>query len=1025
MSGNDRPRLPSVLAGWQKVLLGAALAVAAFLLANTAYLLLNRLADAAGWGLFRAGETALPDLFQVMVLTHTGAGLLLAALAAAFVVAHLPTVWRRRHRESVVSGIVLVGTGLVLVITGLFVVTRASSQENRWAWWVHVLCGALVPLGYAVHRLVSYTRPPGVRFRRFGAAVAALTGLLVAGHLATQGTAGRGGTGVAAAEEGRGPGARGRDVAKFLDGAWVPAGFVPPESPFFPSAATTTSGDVLPPGFLTRPETGVSDERIAEEVAERGFVAEAPIGAETCSRCHPDVVAQWKQSAHRFASFNNPFYEATVDHMRRTADEPNRWVERHRAAFPDRVEGVARAKSKWCGGCHDPALMLTGRMGGRVDATSRAAQAGLTCLACHAIDTIHGVTGNGNYNIADGRRDPYLFPDAPAGTPGAFLHDAALKAKPAVHKRRMMKPVFRRAKFCATCHKVSLREPVNNYRWLRGQDEYDAWHDSGISRNAARTFYLPARSRRCQDCHMPRVPAPRGDLAAEGGTVRSHRFPAANTALPHVRGDSGMIRRIESFLQKGKMRVDVFALRRGGGPAAVEMPLDERRPALAVGERVTVDVVVRNQGVGHTFPGGTNDSNQGWLEMSLVDGDGTVLARSGAIGDDGHLDPMAHAYKAVMLDGDGDRIRRRNAQDIHVTAAANLVGPGTSDVVHYEFTVPPGVSGPLRLRARLMWRKFDRPYTEFAYHANPRGFKTFDTVPDLPVTEIASDEVALPVRELRAAGGAGRGARDGAEARNGAPAGGSAGAAGPGAAGSPGEGTPAWVRYNDYGIGLLLQGHLRLARRAFRRVAEVAPDRIDGPLNLARTALRDGDVERAYEHLERVEEVDPGDPRAAWVWGRTLQEDGRYEDAASAYRRVLRAFPDDRAAWRNLGRVLYLDQRFEAALRALERVLAIDPEDRVAHYYRMLIHRAAGRQEKAEAARKAFERYRIDESARALTRSYLQRHPGVNLMAQPIHVHELETGAARQTGPASGRPGGPPAHAGGGEDRDGGAPGAG
>lgn len=1020
-----KPRLPSLLRPWQRTLLTVGLALAAFVFANTLYLLLNRLSEAAGWEFLAAGESTLPVLYQVMVLGHTAAGLLLALLMLAFSAVHLPRVWRRRDRPSVLSGILFVTSGLVLTVTGLFILTASASDANRWAWWAHVAAAALAPLGYGLHRWTSHTRPGRRHLRRFAGAVAAAALLLVAWHGFTR-TDGEPVGSPAPSGEGRaaGPGAvagaRARDVSDFLDRPFVPAAFVPPESSFFPSAATTASGGRVREGFLTAGPDTVPADSLAGEVERRGFVADAAIGAETCARCHPDVVAQWRGSAHRFASFNNPFYEATVQEMRATADETNPWVEEHLAAFPDRVDGVARAKSKWCAGCHDPALLFTGRMGGPVDRSARAAQAGLTCLACHAVDTIHGVTGNGNYNLADRREDPYIFDDAARGTPGAFLHDAAVRARPSAHRRRMRKPVFGTSRFCATCHKVSLREPVNNYRWLRGQDEYDAWHDSGISRNAARTFYLPGRARRCQDCHMPRVPAPRGDVAAENGTVRSHRFPGANTALPHVRGDTASLRRTEAFLRDDRLRVDLFALRRGGpGNPDLQMPLDRDPPELRPGEEVTLDVVVRNLGVGHTFPGGTNDSNEGWLQVSLLNGRGTLLGRSGEIGPGGHLEPRAHAYKAVVLDRDGHRIHRRNAHDVHVTAAKNVIGPGTAEVAHYGFRVPESAAGgEIVLRARLLWRKFDRAYTEFAYRANPGGFRRLDTVPALPVTEIAADEVVLPVSGARGRGGvdaAGTGhGRATDSGRGDAPPGDgpTGGSEATGVGTDRGRGTlpagpgarPAWVRFNDYGIGLLLEGNTRLARRAFRRVAELSPDRIDGPLNLARTALRDGELERAYRQLERVEEIHGGDARAAWVWGRALQEDGQYADAAAAYRRVLEDFPRDRAAWRNLGRVLYSDRRYRRALEALDRVLEIDPEDRVAHYHRMLCYRALGRTAAAGRAEAAFQHYRIDESARVLTREYLAKHPGANLMAQSIHTHRLSrpSGDAAVGGPDGG-----------------------
>ena len=157
-------------------------------------------------------------------------------------------------------------------------------------------------------------------------------------------------------------------------------------------------------------------------------------------------------------------------------------------------------------------------------------------------------------------------------------------------------------------------------------------------------------------------------------------------------------------------------------------------------------------------------------------------------------------------------------------------------------------------------------------------------------------------------------------------------------------------------------------------------------------ALRDGNLEAAYLHLQRCEELVAGHAQTAWVWGVLLQEDGRYEDAAKAYRRVLHSFPEDRASWRNLGRVLYLDGLFEESLKALEKALEIDPEDRVVHYHRMLALRSLGREQEASRAEAAYRLYQIDESAQELTRSYRLEHPHDNHEVQKIHVHRLEKG---------------------------------
>ena len=197
------------------------------------------------------------------------------------------------------------------------------------------------------------------------------------------------------------------------------------------------------------------------------------------------------------------------------------------------------------------------------------------------------------------------------------------------------------------------------------------------------------------------------------------------------------------------------------------------------------------------------------------------------------------------------------------------------------------------------------------------------------------------------------------------------------------------MRLNDWGIGLLLQDDTRGAAAAFGQLAQVAPQRLDGPRNLARVAVADGDLKAAYTHLQQAEALAPGDPQTAWVWGTVLQRDGRYTEAALAYRRVLEVFPEDRATWRNLGRVLYLDGKMEEALGAFDRVLAIDPEDRVAHYHRMLVLRALGRDDEAQLAAAAYKYYQIDESAAEVTRQYRLSHPADNHEALAVHVHEL------------------------------------
>ena len=67
-------------------------------------------------------------------------------------------------------------------------------------------------------------------------------------------------------------------------------------------------------------------------------------------------------------------------------------------------------------------------------------------------------------------------------------------------------------------------------------------------------------------------------------------------------------------------------------------------------------------------------------------------------------------------------------------------------MTHYGVRIPDEYDGQkVTVRARLLWRKFDRKYTEFAFYNNRKGFKAFEDVPDLPITEIARSEIELAV----------------------------------------------------------------------------------------------------------------------------------------------------------------------------------------------------------------------------------------------------------------------------------------
>src|SRR5262249_57615860 len=200
------------------------------------------------------------------------------------------------------------------------------------------------------------------------------------------------------------------------------------------------------------------------------------------------------------------------------------------------------------------------------------AQAGLGCMMCHSIAAVKSTMGQGDFYL----EYPELHELAASKNPVVrYMHDFLVKLNPEPHRRAFLKPFMKTqtAEFCSSCHKVHLDVPVNSYRWFRGFNDYDNWQASGVSGEGARSFYYPKKPSKCADCHMPLVDST--DPAAKNGRVRSHRFAAANTALPFVNHDAAQLKAVQDFLRDGQISVDVFGITR----SSEERPTTRSAPA--------------------------------------------------------------------------------------------------------------------------------------------------------------------------------------------------------------------------------------------------------------------------------------------------------------------------------------------------------------------------------------------------------------------------------------------------------------
>jgi tetratricopeptide (TPR) repeat protein len=805
------------------------------------------------------GSTQQTPFYMLMVGLHLLLGFLIVVPFVIFGVAHLATSWKRPNKSAVRYGLALLFAALVILISGL-VLVRIGGFEVRDP--------RVRDVGYWLHLLVPLVAVGlYVKHRLAGPMIrwhwARRFGVAVAGFVVVMG--------LLHSQDPRSYGVKGPKEGRVY---------------FSPSEAVTATGKFIPARVLMMDDY--------------------------CLNCHRDAYNGWFHSAHRNSSFNNKAYLSSVRETRTVALK---------------VDHSTQA-ARWCAGCHDPVPFFAGEFDevDYDDVNNPTSQAGITCTVCHAITNVNNTRGNAAYTIEEPQHYPFAFSDDPLLQ---WVNHTLIKAKPEMHKKTFLKPVIKDIKFCSTCHKVGLPVGVTKYKdFVRGQNHYDPFLLSGVSGHGAQSFYYPDVAKTtCVECHME--PLPSTDFGAkdfEGKgrrTIHDHFFTGANTGLATLGGDREAVERHTRFLSDKKVRVDIFALRDNGSiEGSLKGPIRPEAPLLSRGGKYLVEVVVRTLAIGHLFSQGTTDSNEIWVELTARSG-GREIGRSGGIGADDVVDPYAHFVNVYMLDRNGHRVDRRNAQDIFVPLYNKQIPPGAGQVVHFALEVPEHETGPIVLEAKVNYRKFDRTYFDYIFGVG-KG-------PKLPVVVMAQDLVSLPVE------------------------------GGPPVANQPSSIEPAWQRFNDYGIGLLLEGatkgaqkgELKQAEEVFRKVAGLGV--ADGWVNLARVYQREGRIDDALLALEKAAGHEK--PAAPWVinWltGEINVSNGMLEAATDNFESVLATrvperkfdFSLDYRVINELAATYYVRARnvipvtlpervdlLKKAIAAHRRTLAIDSEDVTAHY---------------------------------------------------------------------------------------------
>ena len=481
-----------------------------------------------------------------------------------------------------------------------------------------------------------------------------------------------------------------------------------------------------------------------------------------CLKCHQDAYDGWFHSAHHFSSFNNKAYLTSVRETRKVALERDGYD-------PGRplVRGLPR-----------PGAVLLGRV--RRPQLRRREQPDQP-----GGHHLHGLPRRSPTSTAPAAtpptrsRSPSIIRSPPATNPVLqWINNDAGQGQARDAQEDVPEAGRSRTPSSARpATRWAFPYAVNHYKdFVRGQNHYDTFLLSGVSGHGARSFYYPPVAKvECVECHMElHASSDFGarDFDGKGGReIHNHLFLGRqHRPGRRSRATEDAAEAHAKFLKDKKVRVDVFAPPRGRrdrrqapGPAAARGP-DAQAGQAVPGRGRGADARRRPP-----FTQGTVDSNEIWVELIATVG----RPRDRPLGRHRrrrHGRPLRAFHQRLHA-------RPRRQPDRPPQSAGHLRPP-------LQQADPPGSRpgrslrprrprrprpGRSRSRRKVNYRKFDRKYMDYIF-GKGQG-------PELPVVVMASDAVAA----CRS--------REGRRSTN-----------------EPSPIKDGWQRWNDYGIGLLLEG---------------------------------------------------------------------------------------------------------------------------------------------------------------------------------------------------------------------------
>jgi tetratricopeptide (TPR) repeat protein len=490
----------------------------------------------------------------------------------------------------------------------------------------------------------------------------------------------------------------------------------------------------------------------------------------------------------------------------------------------------------------------------------------------------------------------------------------------------------------------------------------------------------PIERASCQDCHMPKEGAPLGDAAAKSGQVRSHRFAGAHTWLAAMRHDPVQLAAEEAMLQ-GAASIDIAAAVADDGTRTLPA---EGAPVVP-GHSMTLDVVVRNERVGHRFPGGVLDAQDTWIEVRVTDARGRLIAEAGVAHEGREGDDTAHLLRAVQGDERGTPILGRETDLFRAPVTNHTIAPRDAGVIRYAFVVPASLNAdarPLRVVARLRHRSrnlvLSRETCAQSRTSLGARFAQDGVGPGAVIDGCMSEPVTLVAEAHTWLGGSRP-------------------------SDVPPPPLPLWRRLYDHALGLshALQEDVDSARPSLQQAMGALPASATRERAMlwqlgAEIAVREGRTDEALDRLLEADRLVPAHSAVYRVRAEALGSVWRWREAMDPMQHAARAAPLDDTVWSRLATACGSAGDPDGALAASIHGLELAPRDADLLRVQALALEGLGAAEAEVArARAAFTAWRPPDDAPGVKNACAQRFPWCAVERLPVHVHSMRQGDPR------------------------------